>query len=206
MSHDLKPDDVADWLTPRQALQILAKAFKEQHTSKHVLLERLRGGMVQATAGHASLEGRQKTRGLLFKMPSEHWQRIETSDPLWTTGDVNYRYREYGSGEMVTARLYGIKFEPQAVHAIVEQVSVVAESPVATGRETADEIAPKAPVSEDHLKAWYDLYRRVYTGAADTEAAAITSAAGMFPGKSVARERIRKLRGARPIGRPKKPE
>jgi hypothetical protein len=59
---------------------------------------------------------------------------------------------------------------------------------------------------DPHLKAWFELYSQVYQGAEDTEDRALGSARGMFANKSVSRERIRKLRGARPMGRPKKPE
>jgi hypothetical protein len=37
------------------------------------------------------------------------------------------------------------------------------------------------PVSEEHLRAWFDLYQRVYTGADDTELMAMRSAAACFP-------------------------
>jgi hypothetical protein len=65
--------------------------------------------------------------------------------------------------------------------------------------EAAQEKGP--PVSEQHLKAWFDLYKQVYQGAADTEANALKSAAGMFPGKLVSRDRVRALRGAQKRGR-----
>jgi hypothetical protein len=57
------------------------------------------------------------------------------------------------------------------------------------------------PVAQIHLKAWYDLYRQAYSGSADTEATALKSARGMFPGKSVSRDRVRALRGSQKRGR-----
>jgi hypothetical protein len=98
-----------------------------------------------------------------------------------------------------------VRFEPQGVHAILRGVSK-ATKPDATPAAD-DEPEPKGPpVSPEALKAWFDLYRRIYTGTADTEAMALKSAQGMFPGKSVSRDKIRALRGERPIGRPKTAE
>jgi hypothetical protein len=53
-ARDLTAEDIADWLTPRQAVEILEKAFKSNFLAKHALLERLRGGMVQAVSGDSA--------------------------------------------------------------------------------------------------------------------------------------------------------
>jgi hypothetical protein len=74
--------------------------------------------------------------------------------------------------------------------------------------KAAPETTPEAededrgpPVSEELLKQWYAVYRRAYYGANDTLANAIKSARGMFPGKFVSRDRIRKIAGGRVRGR-----
>jgi len=70
-------------------------------------------------------------------------------------------------------------------------------APVAEGPEV-----PKGPrVTDGELRAWYDVYRRFYTGALDTQDNAYASAKGMFPGKFVARDRVRALFPARKAGR-----
>jgi hypothetical protein len=56
-------------------------------------------------------------------------------------------------------------------------------------------------VAEDQLRAWYELYKRAFPGAADTEPNAIKSAMGMFHNKSVPRSMIRELRGTQKPGR-----
>ena len=196
MPHDLTPEDVLGWLTPSQALQLLNKAFKDSHTPKHVMLERLRGEMVQAVAGQASLEGRYRTHGLLFKIPAEHWERIDTTDPLWRTGDATYNYLERSPTQRVTVRLYGIKFEPQSVQAIVAQVS----SDDCT-EETSNTIEQKGPaVSDAHLQAWFDFYKAITAQAEDTEGHAWSHARRCFPGKTVSRDRVRTLRGSQRRG------
>lgn len=68
-------------------------------------------------------------------------------------------------------------------------------------QESIEEPETKGPsVSPAHLQAWFNLYREVYKGKDDTEPNAIASAQGMFPGKSVSRQRIRDLRGKQKRG------
>ncbi|HXP03289.1 MAG TPA: hypothetical protein VN808_04145, partial [Stellaceae bacterium] len=68
--------------------------------------------------------------------------------------------------------------------------------------------APKLPdVSIEHLQAWFALYQQVYEGKpADTRPNQLKSAQGMFPDKSVSRDRVRKLFENRSAGRRPKPE
>ena len=54
------------------------------------------------------------------------------------------------------------------------------------------------------MEAWYAAYRLAYQGADDTMEKALASAKGMFPGKSVSREQVRKLAGGRKPGRKSK--
>jgi predicted DNA-binding protein len=43
-ARDLTADDIADWLTPRQAVEILNAELEDIYLSKHALLERLKRG------------------------------------------------------------------------------------------------------------------------------------------------------------------
>jgi hypothetical protein len=193
-------DLIADWLSPRQAVEILDAAYPPRaHVSKQVLLERLRVGMVQAVAGHSVFDGGRQTREVFYKIPSDDWGKIDTADILWITGELTYRRREFGS-EHTTVRHYNVRFEPQGVHAIIKSASKTAEPELASTAEMEPE-SKGPPVSDDHLKAWFELYRRAYTGPADTMANALKSARGMFPGKFVSRDRVRDLAGGRTPGR-----
>ena len=153
--------------------------------------------MVQAIAQHSAFSGGGRSQSLLFKNHPDDWGRVDTSDPLWITGDLTYTYKEYGSGDRITARHFDVRFEPNGIHNIVATVSRPPESRDSVRQnEAANETVSKGPpVSDDHLWAWFEVYKRVYTGSADTEAMALKSATGMFPGKSVTREKIRALRG-----------
>jgi hypothetical protein len=61
-SRDLTLEDIADWLTPGQAVKILDAAFQKSYLSKQALLGRLAGGIAEAvseqTDGHLLDHGR----------------------------------------------------------------------------------------------------------------------------------------------------
>jgi hypothetical protein len=197
-------DLIADWLSPRQAVEILDAAYPPaSRVSKQVLLERLRGGMVQAVAAHSVFDGGRQGREVFYKIPSDDWERVDTSDILWITGELTYTRREHGLAGRTTVRHYNVRFEPQGVRAIVANAP---KEPAAKPDPDKPEPAQKGPrVTDPHLEAWFDLFTKVYSGTVeDTEDRALESARGMFPGKSVTRDRIRALRGNRPMGRPKK--
>jgi hypothetical protein len=186
-----------------RAVEILKSEYDDLHLSKHVLLERLRGGMAQAVASHSTAgQSGRSARQLFFKIPADHWARIETSDPFWRTGDLNYTFREDRTSYRVMMRHYDVRFEPQGVHAIVAAASkpTVAQAPTDPCPEPEKSEPPeeKGPrVNDPHLKAWFELYK----GAEDTEERALESARGMVRGKSISRDRIRELRGAQKRGR-----
>ncbi len=165
---DLTPEDIADWLTPRQALAILDEVFREADLSKAELLERLRGGMVQAISIHASIDGRVRAAGAITEISTDDWRKIWGSDTVWVTGTLS-----------------------------VEIVAPLLPSKPPSKDEAIDDDVPRGPpVSPDALKAWFDVYQKVYGNTpADTLDNALKSARGMFPGKFVARDRIRDLAG-----------
>ena len=93
--HDLTAEDIADWLTPGQAVKLLDVAFQKSYLSKQALLGRLAGGMAEAaseqTVKNDGVGG--SSRSLLQKIPAEDWRRIQTTDTCWTTGDLIFRRR-----------------------------------------------------------------------------------------------------------------
>jgi hypothetical protein len=196
----LTAEDVADWLTPDQAVKILQGVFEEDYLSKKTLLGRLAGGMIQAVSGHTVIEGDKSSRRSRFLIPSADWHHIDISDDFWISGDLTYSRREYGGIGTETIRHYDLKFEPQSVRATIANAQTHAASNPEPGMLESLQKGPR--VTDPHLKAWFDLYSQVYSGTAeDTEDRALQSARGMFPGKSVTRDRIRELRGAQKRGR-----
>jgi hypothetical protein len=190
-------EDLDNWLTPLQAVELLKSAYRSEHLAIQTLLERLRGGMVQAVSRETKLEGR-KDSATLAPIPIAHWDFVRGASSFWTTGDLVYNFRPQGEYESLTLRHFDVRFEPKSVRAIIgneaDRAPVSGESP---GEPTDKGL----PVSEAHLQAWYEVYKQAYRGAADTEDTALKSARGMFPGKSVSREKIRELRGPQKRGR-----
>jgi hypothetical protein len=208
-ARDLTADNIADWLTPSQAIEIL-DAFYDNRSppSKHALLERLRGGMVQAVAGHSAFDGRRRWREVLYKIPSDDWEKVDTADPFWITGDLTYKRREYGSSDTTTARHFDVRFEPQSVRAIVGMAGNVSQVAQAQPSSVTDvESESKGPrVADTHLQAWFEFYKKIHSEAEDTDDRALGSARMNFQGKSVSRERVRALRGSQRRGPKKKIE
>jgi len=110
--NDPTADDlIADWLSPRQAIEILDAAYPPtSRVSKQVLLERLRGGMVQAVAGHSAFDGGKQRREVFYKIPADDWRTLIRVDILWITGELTYSRREYGLGDRITVRHYNVRF------------------------------------------------------------------------------------------------
>jgi hypothetical protein len=204
MASDLPENAFAHWMTPLQAVQLLDSVFdKNSHSyiSKHTLLERLRGKMVRAVARTSARNDMQKREEFADIDPG-HWGHVSETDIFWNTGDLTYsiidRY------ERVEHRQFDVRFEPEAVRAIVAPAAKTKSvSPGSTASDTPTEEIQKGPaVSDAHLKAWFEVYRQVYPDG--TEMHAWESARGMFLEKSVSRDRIRDLRGSQKRG-PKGP-
>jgi len=92
---DLTAEDVADWLTPGQAVKILDAVFQKSYLSKQALLGRLAGGMAEAASEQTVRnDSADRSSQVLFrKIPAEDWRRIQTTDTCWITGDLIFRRR-----------------------------------------------------------------------------------------------------------------
>jgi hypothetical protein len=106
----------------------------------------------------------------------------------------------------VTAEEFATWLTPRNAVLRVSQAIIGNEAPRPTPAAESDfkqaEPEAKAPsVSDQLLKEWYELYQKAYQGSADTLQKALESARGMFPGKFVSRDRVRKLCEGRKRGR-----
>jgi hypothetical protein len=204
-------DSIDNWLRPHEALEILDRAFGRTETSKSLLLERLKSGKALAAAESSTWEGKTSgpSRTGPTPIPDDQWHYYQSSIGFWESGDLKFNLGYYQfSLNTVSVWYHGIRFFPGSIDDLAKTAPPRRKSPWIKPKpptpepEPEEPIAEKGPpVSEEHLRLWYDLYRRAYQGAADTEATAIKSATGMFPGKSVSRDRIRALRGAQKPGR-----
>jgi hypothetical protein len=186
---DLTADDVADWLTPSQAVEILESKFGKgsgSYIAKHTLLERIRGGRVRAVADQDEQ---------LVEVGPENWSHVAEADIFWTSGDLTFKAR--GFHEWSAVRFYDVRFDSQAVRAIVGNVPQSAQE--SAQPTTTDE--PKRRLPDPHLAAWFEFYKKI--GGEMREDPATAHVHMCFPSNSVSRQRIRDLLGPRPMGRPK---
>jgi len=202
-------EEFATWLLPGAALDLLNTALDDR-TAKLAILKRLQHGLVRAVAQSASARENAAT---LVPLPAKEWKQAEygiLGSPLWRTGDMTIEI-PMDTGyvdEEVPVSFFNVRFDPAGIRAMLPAAPVKP----APARQTADEPADingrerekGPPVSDDHLRGWLELYRKAYQGPQDTLATAHKSAVGMFPGKFVARDRVRHLCGGRKVGRKRK--
>jgi hypothetical protein len=217
--------DYVKWLTPLEALAAAHQAVGESNASS-AIWERLRGGMIRSVAKYATTTlTAQSPQGVQawFPIPGGYWQHYQqaASANFWETGDARFHIPSPSDRILSrTVRCVGIRLNPVDIFETLpppRQWPTQAEpgSPqiVSPPASRAESEAPRPPpgngptvserprVPDPVLRDWYELYRRAYPGAEDTEATALKSAFGMFPGKSVSRGRVRELRGPQKIGR-----
>jgi hypothetical protein len=220
---EIEPEEIA-WYTPMQA-RVYAEGCVGSRAS-NAILQLLASGLVQAQSANSSVasEGRapiaQDRPGII---PKRLWKFMsDAGTDLWSGGYARFWVGKGADGP-AEFRHFGIKLNRNDLHrnlprpppprAWIEKPTEPekpTELEARTGPETqppparGEEPEPEQrgpPVSPDHLTAWFDLYRQAYSGSADTEANALASARGMFPGRSVPRDRIRELRGSQKRGR-----
>jgi hypothetical protein len=190
-------EEYATWLTPRDAI----KSLNHLSTPEAIvaIFDRLKHGLVSAVALRQTIGTRTSDFVQINKVTWAHAEQGIARSRLWSSGDITiplqvrsppFGYREVPLG------LFGVRFDPAEIrelHPDYVPAGVVGKEP--------PEPARGPPVSDALLREWYALYQRAYPGASDTEPTAIKSAVGMFPGKYVARQKVRDLRGKRKPGR-----
>lgn len=201
-AHVIDENEFSTWLTPGQAREILSNALgHDQIVAMDTIVRRLANGLIKSAAENATVtRDGQASHGQKFEViPPEDWKQYSFEATFWRFGDLTINHHgRYGV--IASTNYFNVRFEPHSVRAILAPTA----TPAADERESETPSPPteeRGPrVSGAHLQAWYDLYRRVYPG--DTpEPHAVRSAQGMFPDKSVARDRVRALRGPQKRGR-----
>jgi hypothetical protein len=140
-------------------------------------------------------------------IPNGHWQYYKTTHGLdfFETGDAVFYFRARSQYQLaMTIRRFGIRLNPDDVQATLPKGRQLPDEPIVRPPnliDPEDKATKGPPVSDASLQLWYELYRQVYRGSDDTEPNALSSARGMFPGKSISRERVRKLFEPRAAGR-----
>ena len=195
---------LAHWLKPHEAVARLSKAFESDLTAVNTMNEWLKGGMMQAVAMRVVVDegGRRKEVDVSTIDPTgwnnfaQNWQ-----SSFWKNGLITHARNDMRGGT-ITTRYYDVRFDPNDVQKIDDIAPNKIGPDVAPDAETAEDEVPKGPpVSAAHLQAWFEVYKQAYEGPADTLARALKSARGMFPGKFVSRDKVRKLCEGRKRGR-----
>jgi hypothetical protein len=208
--------ELATWFTPAEAAVYAAKVVGPDD-AQPAIWARLQGGLIRAvaTSSSATLQGRPPVlrTGPSF-IPKDHWDYFttdRTGPNFWRSGDARFFLPRTESRNLpLTISCFGIKLDPADVRATLPPPPPAPDQPEPTTEIAATaeeaEIEPQLPirgppVSDEHLRLWHALYQQVYQGSQDTLATAYKSAVGMFPGKFVSRDRVRKLCAGRKIGR-----
>ena len=210
MASGVSAQDFENWLTPKQSVEILDSAWgsgSDSFTSKHTLLECLRAGMVRAVARTSKWSTRVTAAEFEF-IPADEWGHVSENTIFWTTGDLTYRIAGASYGT-IAVRRFDVRFDQAAVRAIITPATkrAAVEPPSALKDEddpvALEPVSKRPSVSDKDLWAWYSLYQSIYPDTSEDHV--WRSAQGMFHDKEVSRSRIRKMRGERPMGRPKTP-
>ena len=119
----LAAEDIVDWLTPSQAIEILFEVYGDNYLCKDTLLGRLRSGLVEAVAENTVVHGGGISRYAMHRVYREEWQRIDARDNGWITGDFRYERRQQSGIDFETVNNLSVKFEPQGVRDIIKNAT-----------------------------------------------------------------------------------
>jgi hypothetical protein len=167
-TRDLTAEDVADWLTPSQAVEILNVAFQtDEYVSKQTLLGRLAAGVILAASAEAVSDETKPARRLLYGLiPADDWLRISTNDNFWISGDLSFERREYGYSNFQMVRRFGVRFEPHSVRAIIAGAAPPVKPAPQQIQVPAEAVGNKGgrPPKAWWQDFWIEMCCRVYDG------------------------------------------
>jgi hypothetical protein len=166
----LAAEDIADWLTPSHAVEILDAVYGEGYLSKRTLLGRLIGSKVEAVSEETVIKARSEKRYAFHTIDPEDWLRIDTSDNFWITGDLIFsRGSSYNSTDENISH-YAVKFEPNSVRDIIKDAGPkpTPTTPTKSGVAVTPDTSPKnkggAPRKEWWDDFWIAICGRIYEG------------------------------------------
>ena len=199
----LKPEDFDGWRQPHEAQADLDAVYGKSSVSHHLLLDRLKSGKISAVAESSTWKGIRGDKTGLIPVMRDQWEHFGAGEEFWKSGDLHLYLGHYkGSLSTVEVWYHGIKFDPNGINDLIALAPKPQTADTETALQQADKTSSKTRLPDPLLKAWYELFQKAYGGSAlDTERFAEKSVEGMFPDKSVSRERIRELRGSQKRGR-----
>lgn len=193
-------DGFEDWLTPAQALDLLPLDDWGRGHCTNAIITNLKIEAVQAVARFGLLASGDPRSVQFHPIPGEYWDDglwVRGSEALWVTGQVSF-HQGSKLGEMlgrypdewIEHVFSDVRFDPAQFASAFDL----------SGAQRLDD--EEAPLSDRALDGWADLFRQVYPNG--SEALARRSLEGMFPGKTVSRDRLRRILPPIRRGRPLK--
>jgi hypothetical protein len=193
----IAPDIFAKWLSVPESLAKIETAFGSEDVAKHLIVQRLLSAKLTSGAESSTCDnsyGRSTTKEIVI--PAEDWKFFASSAAFWSSGDLylDFGYRNT-SYQKTIVWYHAVRLEPNGVEALL---ATAPTKLIPAKTEQAGEPEQKGkPVTDPNLALWAALYNSVYGGTTtDTLDFAWKSAQGMFPDKSVARDRVRPLVGS----------
>ncbi len=193
-------EDWEDWYPTKKAFDVALKTLGT-HEFSEAVVDRIRGGHIQAAARSASStkgHGPTEPRPDPFIIPLGFWRDWIADTSKLRAGDAKFHIPphhyggSYRTDPVWDVVCFGIRLDPKQVRLHFpddDEIAPAADLPVYGPAEKGPPVSPAA------LEAWAKAYRLAYQGKDDKLETAYRSAAGAFPGRSVSREQIRKLVG-----------
>jgi len=145
-------DDSDDWISARDALELLKSVAGGEYSAKRTIAERANDGLIRSRAGRF-IFGRETKDN--FELPDWFWEgRAEfTRRGNWDTGYFESSYRS-GSYDRVDCKAHDVKFLHADIAKIVPPASSAAVQPAA---QTAKPPGTKIFIGHGHSDAWRAL-------------------------------------------------
>lgn len=207
-------EEFRKWLKPTKAVELVAKATGDWNVAQQAILRRaITSTEVRIAVRAESIEYSQGNETRKFHpfcpVPDRVLKGWEASElggnlDLWrSNGDALWVFRPVSGSFLPTKwRFYNIRFDPVGIAKLagIEPPTPSQPKPlVETGTDAAEPPDTRKPVSQSHLEQWAHLFNKLYPDA--PEELGVKSAKGMFPDKSVGRDRVRPLLPKRERGR-----
>lgn len=199
----ISEEGFAHLLTPRAALAELADMGR--NNAIEAINERAAEGLIRVAA--KTITGRRNYRPFDCErgwVDPEAWGNANAhwNHPFWSKAQIETEVRGTSSRTIRDKlHLFGVRFDPKGIEDLKLDAGLI------DGPKAEAEAPTKEPrtrhgmpgLHDDLLEAWCDLFAKAYPNG--TKAQAEASARGMFPGKSVDRDKVRELIAKRGIGK-----
>ena len=196
--------DFDRWMPVKEAVSLVAEEH-EQGTAIRAIAKRLATGQIEARAERLFVD-RRRIDQQFPPIRLDVWEALLGEDYLtlqefWKTGDLEIDVYGTGGRSSATFDIYTVRFESSGIRKIVEKPAPITTAAEAYAAQVAppklpvldvnlqDEPGDRRPVTSAALKIWAEAFAKIHKGNDVLQPLAVRSAQGMFPDKSVSRDR-----------------